>query len=122
MKNPVKILFIDDEIINLKLFEINLGNKYHVLTALDGLKGLEVLKEHPDVCMVVSDMKMPHMNGVEFVKSAQNDFPEIKYYILTGYEISPEIIDALDLGLIVKYFRKPFNMKQLIVELENTVI
>jgi YesN/AraC family two-component response regulator len=58
-------------------------------------------------------MKMPGMNGIEFIRMAKKEFPEIHYYILTGYDISDEISKALQEGLIDKYFRKPFNMREI---------
>jgi two-component system, response regulator, stage 0 sporulation protein F len=113
MNERHKILYVDDEIINLQLFEINFSKKYEVLTAEDGIKGLEVLTNNPDVLVVVSDMKMPNMNGIEFIKQAKERHPTIKFYILTGFEITQEIQEAIKLKLILKYFRKPFNMKEI---------
>ena len=77
------------------------------------MKGLEVLDNNPDILVVVSDMKMPNMNGIEFIKQAKEKHPDIKFYILTGFEITEEIQEAIKLKLIVKYFRKPFNMKEI---------
>jgi len=113
MNERHKILYVDDESINLLLFEINFRKKYEVLTADNGIKGLEVLNNNPDVLVVVSDMKMPNMNGIEFIKQAKEKHPDIKYYILTGFEITEEIQEAIKLKLILKYFRKPFNMKEI---------
>jgi len=56
---------------------------------------------------------MPGMNGIEFIKLARHDFPDISYYILTGFDITEEIADALNERIIHKYFRKPFNMKEI---------
>jgi two-component system, response regulator, stage 0 sporulation protein F len=107
------ILYVDDESINLQLFEINFSKKYEVLTANSGTKGLEVLAYNPDVLVVISDMKMPTMNGIDFIKQAKERYPAIKFYILTGFEITEEIQEAIKLKLILKYFRKPFNMKEI---------
>jgi two-component system, response regulator, stage 0 sporulation protein F len=121
MNNKIKILYVDDEVINLQLFEINLKNKYSVLTAINAIKGLEILSENKDISIVVSDMKMPHMNGVEFIKKAKQDYPNIIFYILTGYEITEEIQDALSIGMILKYFQKPYNPKEIELEIENAL-
>lgn len=56
-------------------------------------------------------MKMPGMNGIEFIQKAKKLYSDIHYYILTSYDITPEIENALRTGLIDKYFQKPFNMK-----------
>lgn len=107
------LLYVDDEPLNLKLFELNFRKKYDVLTAESGLEGFELLKKNPHIKVVISDMKMPIMNGIEFIKLAKKDFPEISYFILTGFDITEEIADALNERLIHKYFRKPFNMKEI---------
>ncbi|MBN2519900.1 MAG: response regulator [Bacteroidales bacterium] len=112
-----KILYVDDEPINLKLFEINFAKKYDVFVASNGFQGYELLNKELDVLIVISDMKMPEMTGIEFIRKAKEKFPDKKYYILTGYEINTEILEALNSGLIVKYFSKPFNIK----EIEKTI-
>ena len=113
----VTILYVDDEPFNLKFFEINFRKKYNVILAESGDDGLEKLKLHPEIKVVISDMKMPGMNGVEFIKKAKNNYPNISYYILTGFDINDEISEALKSKLINKYFRKPFDM----VEIEEAI-
>ena len=113
MDTKAKILYVDDEPINLTFFEINFSAKYKVYTALDGFKGLDLLDKELDIFLIISDMKMPGMNGIEFIKKAKEKYPSKKYYILTGFEITKEIQEALDTKLILKYFRKPFNIKEI---------
>lgn len=113
MEEKITILYVDDEPLNLKLFEINFRKKFNVITASSGNDGLEILERNEFVHVVISDMKMPGMNGIEFIKKAKSDFPRIKYFILTGFDITEEIADALNERLILKYFRKPFNMKEI---------
>lgn len=116
-----KILYVDDEPINLQLFEINFRNDYCVLTAESGFKGLEILKSEPEILLVISDMKMPGMNGIEFIKIAKQEYPNILFYILTGFEITEEIEGALNEELILKYFHKPFDMKELKNSIEEAL-
>lgn len=118
MNDKVTLLYVDDEPINLKLFELNFRKKFNVITAESGLQGYELLKENPHTIVVISDMKMPGMNGIEFIKLAKKDFPNISYFILTGFDITEEIADALNERLIHKYFRKPFNLR----EIESSIL
>ncbi|MDX9696323.1 MAG: response regulator [Bacteroidales bacterium] len=118
MNDKVTLLYVDDEPINLKLFELNFRKKFNVITAESGLQGYELLKENPHTIVVISDMKMPGMNGIEFIKLAKKDFPYISYFILTGFDITEEIADALNERLIHKYFRKPFNLR----EIESSIL
>jgi len=113
MSTRVKILYVDDEELNLQLFEINFQKDYEVFIADNGYNGLKILEKNPDTMVIISDMKMPKMNGLEFIKTAKEKFPEKKYFILTGFEITEDISQAIENGLIVKYFRKPFNIKDI---------
>lgn len=109
----ITVLYVDDEPINTKLFALNFRNLFNVLTADSGYTGLVMLKEHPEISVVISDMKMPGMNGIEFIGQAKKEFPNIIFFILTGYEITEEIADAIKINLINKYFQKPFNSNEI---------
>lgn len=113
MDKKPKILYIDDEEINLELFKYNFSDKFDVITEYSGLSGLECLKKFPDIKVVISDMKMPNMNGIEFIGKAKEIYNDKKYFILTGFDISEEIHSALKGKLILKYLRKPFNIKEI---------
>lgn len=119
--DKLKVLYVDDEELNLQLFEINLSEIFNVITADSGEHGLEIILKEKDIAVVVSDMKMPSMNGIEFIKKAKEVDPTIQYYILTGFEITEEIRDALKTGLIKKYFRKPFDLDIIKGELLNAI-
>ncbi|MEN8120683.1 MAG: response regulator [Bacteroidota bacterium] len=117
MEKKVNILYVDDEVLNLELFALVFKKKFNVITAESGAEGLEKLKENNDICIVISDMRMPGMNGIEFINNAKKEFKNIIYFILTGFEITEEISDALNQKLINQYFKKPFNSK----EIESTI-
>jgi CheY-like chemotaxis protein len=108
-----KVLYVDDEAINVMLFKANFKKTFMVITGMSGFEGLELLAQHPDVRVVISDMKMPGMNGIEFIKKAKSKYPHLIFYILTGFDITPEIEDALASGLIAEYYSKPFNVREL---------
>jgi two-component system, response regulator, stage 0 sporulation protein F len=120
MSSEIKILYVDDEPINLMLFELSFKRYYRILKASTGLEGLKVLDENPDIRITISDMKMPGMNGIEFITTAKETYPHICYYILTGFDITEEIADALDRKLILKYFRKPFNVNDILQSIAVT--
>ena len=117
MEKQEKILYVDDEELNLHLFATVFKKKFNVITAESGFEGLKKLEENNDICVVISDMKMPEMNGIEFINNAKKKYANLVYFILTGFEITEEIADALNEKLINKYFKKPFNSK----EIENTI-
>ncbi len=113
------ILYIDDEPINLMLFEANFAEKFKVITGKSGEEGLALLGQFSEINIVVSDMKMPGINGVEFIKQAKCLRPDLICYLLTGYEILPSIEDALSEGIIHKYFPKPLDIVELERELRS---
>jgi response regulator RpfG family c-di-GMP phosphodiesterase len=122
MDKKVKLLYVDDEPMNLLLFSRLFGNKYDVKEAESGFRGLEILTENPDMNVVISDMKMPLMNGIEFVSKAKELYPQMHFYILSGYEITKEIQESLAKGLIVKYFQKPFKMAEIDSAIEKELM
>ncbi len=108
-----KLLYLDDEPINLELFKIHFGKKYNVFLAKDGLEGLDTLKHNNDINIIFSDMKMPNMNGLEFIEKARKKYPHKRYFILTGIDVSNEIKLALNNNIISNYFKKPFNIPKI---------
>ncbi len=117
MNELTSLLYVDDEPLNTMLFKAYFKQIFDVHICDSGLKGLEKLRLNPEIRVVISDMKMPNMNGIEFIQLAKNEFPNIAYFILTGYDINEEITNALNSNLILKYFRKPFNER----EIEKTI-
>lgn len=113
MSDKIKILYIDDEPINVQLFKINFSKKFDVITGYSGFEGMDLLSDNPETKIIISDMKMPGMNGIEFIQKAKEKYPVKKYFIHTGYDVNEEIQKAIDSGLIQKYFRKPFNMSEI---------
>lgn len=109
----VTVLYVDDEPINIMLFETIFGKKYKVLSASSGEVGMQMLEVNSDIKVVVSDMNMPGMSGLEFASKAKEVYAQIHFFILTGYEVNPEITSAIEEGIILKNFRKPFNAKEI---------
>ncbi len=121
MATKTKILYVDDEQINLSIFKINLGSQYDIITAKTGGQAFEILGEYKDIKVVVSDMRMPFISGVEFIYKAKEQYPDIKYFILSGYDITQEIQHAIDKGVILNYFKKPFNIIEIGLEIEKAL-
>ncbi|HKK62670.1 MAG TPA: response regulator [Bacteroidales bacterium] len=107
-----KILYVDDEPMNLLLFESMFDKTHTVFTAESPEEGLNMLRDD-NFQVVVSDMKMPEMSGIEFIEVAKQNYPDIVYYILTGYHITQDIKNAIDRKLIKKYFQKPFSKAEI---------
>ena len=109
MEKKIKILCVDDEEINLQVFQITFSKNYDVLTAFSGTEGLEIILKIPDIRFVVSDMKMPTMDGLEFIRAVKKINETLPCMILSGYQQNQEIRDAIDEGILVDYMMKPYN-------------
>lgn len=108
------VLYLDDEDINLFLFEANFKKKFKVYTARTSHEAFTKLEAHQDqIVAVISDMRMPVIDGIEFVIKAKEKYPQFYYYIMTGFEHNQEIEEALDKNLIKKRFKKPFNVQEI---------
>lgn len=120
--NLIKLLYIDDEPINLRLFELTFQNIFNVKTAISGMAGLEILDHEKDIHIVITDFRMPVMNGLEFIQEAWEKYSNKAYYVLSGYEQTPAIAEAIDNKMIKKYFMKPFNKTVLENEIRSCVL
>jgi len=110
-----KILFVDDEPNVLAAFERQLRRQFTVETALGPLKGLDVLRQAKtgDFAVVVADMRMPEMNGVEFLSRVKAQFPEIVRMMLTGNADQGTAIEAINEGSIFRFLNKPCAAEKL---------
>ena len=122
MNQKIKILYIDDDIINIELFEIVFSDSYIIYTGIDGKQGIDLLSENQGIDVVISDMKMPGMNGLEFIELAKKKYPDKLYFLLTGYGINNEIQDAIKNGLIINCLSKPFNKELIDAEINKALI
>jgi len=116
MQNP-KVLYIDDEEMNLMLFSRIFKKKLDVVTALSGEEGLELLGSLEGIDAVITDLSMPGMDGIEFIKRAYEKFPTKRYYILSGHEHHPEMEEFSEKGILSAQLNKPFQSDQILREL-----
>ncbi len=104
-----KILIVDDQFgIRILLNEVLQKEGYDTFQAANGLQALEILNDHvPD--LVLLDMKIPGMDGIEILKRMKVLQPDIKVIIMTAYGELDMIQEAMDLGAIT-HFAKPFDI------------
>ena len=112
MVSVVNVLYVDDEPLNLFLFSSVFKNIYNVMTAESGFTGLDMIVKNKSINVVIADMKMPGMNGIEFIEKAREMIPGLDCFIMTGYDVTPEIQKSIESGLVKRYFRKPMDKKR----------
>ncbi len=116
-----KILCVDDEPPILNIFEQSLNEEYHVLTALNGRDGLELLRANPDIIVILSDQKMPGMTGTEFFEQSLAINPDTIRIMVTAYSEVELIMDSINKGNVYKYILKPFEVDELRITLMRAV-
>ena len=103
------LLFVDDERnILSSLRRLFRPLNYTIHLASSGREGLEILKEHP-IDLIVSDMRMPEMDGAQFLAEAAKLYPESVRILLTGFSDLTSTIDAINKGKIYRYLSKPWE-------------
>ncbi len=122
MDAPVKptILYIDDEADNLLVFKSAFRREYTVFTALSGEEGLTILREHPDIALIITDQRMPAMTGVEFLRHLPPTDDSVRM-ILTGFSDVQAIIDAINSGSVYRYITKPWERSDLKITIDNAL-
>lgn len=104
------ILLVDDEVnIVSALKRILRRDGYTILTANGGEEGLALLAEHEEVGVIISDQRMPHMTGVEFLRKVKTLYPKTLRIVLSGYTELESITSAINEGAIYKFLTKPWD-------------
>ncbi len=112
---PAQILFVDDENNVLQsLKRLCMDDNYSVMLANSGGEALEILKNNPDIGLIVSDQRMPAMTGAEFLEKAKELLPDTVRILLTGYADINAVADAINKGGAYRYITKPWNDEELL--------
>jgi two-component system, NtrC family, response regulator HupR/HoxA len=105
-----RVLFVDDEVNILRSIERGLGEvpfeKIFVTSAKDALDWLDRM----DFNVIVTDVRMPEMDGLELLRIAKHKHPEIVRIVLTGFAHVYTIIPAINSGEVFRYLTKPWKM------------
>ena len=114
MTETVKILCVDDEPNVLKsLKRLFIDEDYEIFSANSGEEGLALLEEQWDTQIVISDYRMPGMNGVDFLKKVYEGWPDTIRIVLSGFADTASVVAAINEGQIYKFIGKPWNDEEL---------
>lgn len=119
--HPFTILLVDDNYDFLKFLSESLARQYHVLKATNGKHALNVL-EKEDIDLVVSDIMMPEMDGLELCSTIKNDirYSHIPIILLTAKASEEHQLEGLNVGAD-DYITKPFNMEVLKLRINKII-
>jgi len=113
-KKLSRILYVDDEPINLELLQLTFINEFDIVTAISATEGLELLDLHPEIQVVISDLRMPGINGLDFIKAVKSKNRDRVCMLLTGFMESEVMLEGFNKELIFRYLMKPWSRDELL--------
>jgi response regulator RpfG family c-di-GMP phosphodiesterase len=116
-----RILYVDDEEINLELLQLTFMDELEVVTARSAREGLKILDKNPDIQVIISDLKMPVMNGFDFIKEIKKESPERVCMLLTGFMESEIMMEGFNKELIFRYIMKPWKREVLMESIREGI-
>ena len=118
MNERITVLYVDDEPGNLTGFKSNFRREFNVLIANSGLEALDLLSKH-DVHVVISDQRMPGMEGADLLAIVKERHPQAVRMLMTAYADVQAVIDAVNKGNIFGYATKPYDPADLRIRIEQ---
>ena len=117
-----RVLFVDDEPAVLDALAVNLRRSFEVVTATSGAAGLEYLRAQSDFAVVVSDMRMPKMDGATFLALALDASPDTTRILLTGQADLEAAIKVVNHGQVFRFLTKPCPRDTLRTAIDSAVL
>lgn len=111
-KLPI-VLYVDDEKNNRLIFHHALGDRVSIRLASSAREALAQLAKEP-IELVLADLRMPEMNGVELVRRIRALHPRVPCFIVTGYPDATELRGVLAERLVARIFVKPWDPEELL--------
>ncbi len=113
MTSMEKVLLVDDEEKLLAGLSRQLREKFDILTASSGDAAVGMLKKERNIAVIVCDMRMPGMNGIQVLKEFSKKSPATSRIILTGFASQECAVDSINQGHVFKFINKPCTMEVL---------
>lgn len=120
MSNKYKVLIVDDEEDNLNLLYRVLRQEFDIIKSTSPEHALQMLEEN-FVDIIISDHKMPEMDGVEFLKKSYEVRPKAVRLLVTAYSDSNILINAINDAKIYRYIKKPWEPAELLMVIHSAI-
>lgn len=117
-----RVLCVDDESRIVDGLALHLRRDYQVFTALGGEEGLKVLKQAGGAAVVISDMRMPRMDGATFLNHVMQTFPDATRILLTGEPGRDAAVSAVNTAQVFRFLTKPCPPEALKAAVEAGVV
>lgn len=118
-------MVVDDEPDNLDLLYRTFRRTFKVFRANGATEALELLEEQGEMSVIISDQRMPVMNGTELLSRTVDRFPETIRILLTGYTDVEDLVEAINSGQVFKYITKPWqpdDLKRVVEQAADTYL
>jgi response regulator RpfG family c-di-GMP phosphodiesterase len=120
-KLPEKVLMVDDDRNLLDSFRRQFRKRINLETATSGADGVQAVQDGGPFAVVISDMQMPHMDGIEFLSKVRAISPNTVRIMLTGNANLDVAIDAVNDGHIFRFLNKPVDTDQLYQTIADSI-
>ena len=120
-RNLPRILLVDDEVAILDALRRQLRRIFEVTTATGGVEALDVMRSTAPFAAIVSDMRMPGMDGATFLAAARSTHPDTVRMLLTGQADMQSAIAAINDGQIYRFLTKPCPTETLVDAIRDGV-
>ena len=117
--DKLRLMVVDDEADNLDLLYRTFRRDFEVFKAESGFRALEVLEKEGEMSIIISDQRMPKMNGTEFLSRTVDRFPDTIRILLTAYTDVEDLVGAINAGKVFKYITKPWSPADLKVVVQQ---
>jgi CheY-like chemotaxis protein len=107
MSQSHRVLLVDDEVNLLQAFQRNLRGRYELVTAPGGQAALDMLENHEPFAVIVSDMQMPEVDGMQVLSEARKLAPDTVRIMLTGNVDQSTAVAAVNSGEVFRFLNKP---------------
>ena len=118
MFKGTNVLYVDDELENLKAFRSTLRREFNVYTANSAIEALDVLKNN-EIHILLSDQKMPEKTGIDLLQQVQDDYPNIIRMLISAYADYDTAIESIHKADVFRFLTKPWDveiLKRAIIE------
>lgn len=116
-----KVLLVDDDEHVLHGYHRNLGRRFELEVAMGGLQALQALEGHGPFAVIVSDMRMPGLSGVELLREVALRSPETTRIMLTGNLDQQTAAAAVNQGQVFRFLTKPCGAEDLAAAIESGI-
>tara|TARA_B100000963_G_C22112320_1_gene445458 strand:- start:13 stop:468 length:456 start_codon:yes stop_codon:yes gene_type:complete len=106
------VLYLDDDQQNLESFKANLRDQFDIYTASDPIDAYNLIHDN-GIEIIITDQRMPSMNGTEFLETMAKEFPKVQRILLTGVADWKAVVEAVNKGKVSKIITKPLNFNEL---------